>query len=74
MDIPGIPESITRDKYRTLLSAAGLVAEDLRSLEFRADGIYAEVLAKDESGRTRIDRANNEVVIHRVFIPVDDPA
>lgn len=73
MDIPGVPESITRAQYQSLLAAIGLPDLDrLRSLEFRADGIYAEVLAVDDAGRTLVDRMANDVVIHRVYIPVKD--
>lgn len=68
--IDGIPESITRDDYRTLIESVGLTVEALASLEFRPDGIYAEVIARDENGKMIAD--GEDVARHRVFIKVED--
>ena len=68
--IPGVPQSITREQYLALISAVGLDVRKCRTLEFRTDGIYAEVLDRDENNATRIDRTRDEAIIHRVYIPV----
>ena len=70
--ITGVPESLTREQYVSLIESVGFDVKDLRSLEFRMDGIYAEVMDRDESGRLHLDEARDEVVTNRVFIPVRD--
>lgn len=70
MNIPGVPESITRTEYLALIEATGIDPKDVRKLEFRADGIYAEVHARSGNGSMMIASATDEIVIHRVFIPV----
>lgn len=73
--IPGIPDSITRADYLRLIESVGLDPMRLRSLEFRMDGIYAEVKAsrpgKDENPVDLIDEGRMEVATHRVYIRVD---
>ena len=70
--ITGVPESLTREQYVSLIESVGFDVKDLRTLEFRMDGIYAEVMDRDESGRLHLDAARDEVVTNRVFIPVRD--
>jgi hypothetical protein len=72
VEIPGVPQTITRAQYTSLLEALGLEIKDLRHLEFRYDGIYAEVFARTPEGHLRVDRQKDEVVLHKVFIPVTD--
>jgi hypothetical protein len=73
MDVPGVPESITRAEYLALMASVGFSDLDhLRSLEFRADGVYAEVIAQDEAGRSLVDHAANDVAVHKVYVPVKD--
>jgi hypothetical protein len=71
MTIESVPESITRADYVSLIAAAGVKPEDTVSLEFRTDGIYAVVFAKDESGNRVVDPADG-FCKHTVFIPVTD--
>lgn len=70
--IMAVPESLTREQYTSLISAVGFDVKSLRSLEFRMDGIYAEVMERDEAGHLVLDRDRDEVVINKVFIPVGD--
>lgn len=78
MNIPGIPETITRAEFLALQTAIGLPVEDVVSLEFRRDGVYAEVYAKDDNGEPlTADKPGDEYApaIHKVFIRVvDEPA
>lgn len=72
-----VPESLTQAQYVSLIESVGLDPKLLRSLEFRVDGIYAEVMERSALGGFRIDLANDELVVNRVFIPikeVDDDA
>lgn len=69
--IVGVPESLTRVQVVHLIESLGFEAQLIRRLEFRLDGVYAEVMNKP----TRIDFIDNSVVVHTVFIPVDpDPS
>jgi len=67
-----VPESLTREQYLHLIRSVGFAPEALISLEFRADGVYAETFDLDESGRKRIDRTKGEVVKNTTFVPVVD--
>lgn len=69
--IAAVPESLTQDQYTSLIESVGFVAKDLRSLEFRTDGIYANVIERNERGFAVLDRDADEVVT-KVFIPVRD--
>lgn len=70
--IQGIPESITREQYLAMISAAGFDVNDLRRLEFRMDGIYADVMERSDKGHPVVDEQRNEVVVNQVYIPVKD--
>lgn len=70
MVVEAVPESITREQYVSLVSAVGFDVKDLKSLEFRQDGIYAEVYFRDEEGRMVIDQPAGDVVVNRVYVPV----
>ena len=70
--LDSIPDAISREAYMEVIRLLGLDPHDLRSLEFRMDGIYAEVRATSEDGRPVLDLMANESVVHRVFIPVKD--
>lgn len=54
--IEGVPESITREQYLDLMRAAGFEPDDLYSLTFRPDGIYATALPRDPETGKRIPR------------------
>jgi hypothetical protein len=70
--IDGVPESITRERYASLIAAVGFNVTDLRRLEFRLDGVYADVYDRDDKGHLRIDEQRNEAIVNRVYIPVMD--
>jgi len=70
--IPGVPESLTREQYMSLVESVGFDGKYLRSLEFRIDGIYAEVFERNEKGNLVLDTKLDEPVINRVYIPVRD--
>ena len=67
-----VPERISREAYVALIESLGLAVKDLRSLEFRMDGVYAEVYATGDDGRRIVAPNANELVRHRVYIPVVD--
>jgi len=72
MTIEAVPQSITREQYLSLMAAVGFDPNELRLLEFRTDGIYAEAYALNEAGNRYGDPMTNETVVNRVFIPVKD--
>lgn len=71
-----VPESITRRQYRDLMAAVGFVPENLASLRFATDGIYASVIERDENGAARYDWTEPgdqpRQVQHEVYVPVVD--
>lgn len=68
-DFPGIPKSITREQFTALVEGAGFKVKDLVSLEFKYNGIFAEVRAYNEQGHAyTVD--GETVATHRVCIPV----
>lgn len=74
MDIAGIPEAISRKAYTQLVEACGFDPEGLVSLDFRPDGIYAEMYATDDRGDRMIDRQASRAAVHRVYVRVVDDA
>ena len=68
--IPGIPESITRAAYIKLFEAVGIEPRDTKELMFCADGIYATVFARDESGARVIDPTMGPMN-NAIYIPVE---
>ncbi len=70
--VSNVPESITRADHVALIASVGFEVNGLRSLEFRLDGVYAEVYDRDEEGRIRLDVNRDEAIVNRVFIPVKD--
>lgn len=71
--IEGVPTSLTREQYIHLIESVGFTASRLRSLEFAAEGIYAEVIEFDAENRPVFDDTRGEArtAVNRVFIPVD---
>lgn len=67
--IEGVPESLTREQYKSLIAAVGLDTSRVKSLEFRMDGVYAEV----GTGKFDMlpDKPDREAT-HRVYIPIKD--
>ena len=71
--ITAVPEFLTQAQYVSLFAALGFEPKQLRSLEYRTDGVYAEVYELTERGYPRIDVDRNEAIVNKVFIPVRDP-
>jgi hypothetical protein len=70
--VVGVPESLTREQYVSLIESVGFEAKHLRSLEFRMDGIYAEVMDLKD-GKPHFGVGNDvRLATNRVFIPVKD--
>lgn len=65
-------KTITREQYVHLIGSVGFDARDLKSLEFRVDGIYAVVMERNKHGAYVIDAERNEVATSKVFIRVVD--
>ncbi|TDE02833.1 hypothetical protein [Jiangella asiatica] len=74
--IEGVPESISREDYLRLIASAGFDVNELRSLKFGYDGIYAEVIDRDNAGQPRYEgeavAGESGTVINTVYIPVQD--
>ena len=70
MNVEDVPETITRSAYTALIATAGFDPNRVRSLSFRPEGIYAEITALGPDGHGLVDGA--EVVVHRVFVRVED--
>jgi hypothetical protein len=67
--LEGVPSSISHEDFLGLVRSIGLDPKNLRSLEFRNPGIYAEVFARNSEGHLIVGD-DNEIVTHKVFIPV----
>lgn len=70
--ITAVPESISRETYLNLLALSGFDINAIRQLEFRPDGIYAEVFEDNAEGNHMADPTSGEVILNRVYIPVVD--
>ena len=70
--IPGVPESITRAAYTSLIAATGIDPHAITELSFRANGIYATVFYINERGAKEADRIGDTFLKHTVYIPVED--
>jgi len=69
--IPGVPESITREAYTSLIEATGIDPHAITELSFRADGIYATVFYINEYGAKEADKIGETFLKHNVYIPVE---
>lgn len=74
MQVPGVPEAVSRKAYTQLVEAYGFNPSELVSLEFRPDGIYASVYASDAAGHRMVDTQTEQALVHRVYVRVDDDA
>lgn len=74
ISIEGVPESIARADYLRLIESVGMDINRIRSLEFRADGVYVAVKARRPGENHDIltgdGFGSNECATHRIFIPV----
>lgn len=71
--VNGVPESLTREQYTSLIAAVGFNVENLRKLEFRVEGVYAEVVERRPDGSFVIHSKDGTVAVNTVFIPIRDP-
>lgn len=71
--VEGAPATITREAYAALIAGAGFDVTRLRKLEFRSDGIYAEVKKTGPNGGDLIDDTLGEprMVVETVFVPIE---
>ena len=67
--IPGVPESISREAYKSLFEAVGIDPMQTKELSFRADGIHATVFALNNDGTRAYDPADGRPK-HLIYIPV----
>ena len=72
MKIPGVPESLPREKVIDFFKSVGLAANNCTSIELRPDGIYAEMFARTPEGAKVVDPQRGEIVLHKVYIPFVD--
>lgn len=68
--VPGVPETITREAYLSLVAATGMGPNNLVSLRFTTNGIYALAFVRDADGN--MVRDGNQAAKHRIFIRVVD--
>lgn len=69
--LDAVPQCISRDRYVELIRALGLDPTNVKRVEFRTDGVYVEVMYRNERGAQQLDEYANDVVHHRVYIPVE---
>ena len=72
--IPGVPESITRAAYKSLIEATGIDPHMITELSFKADGISATVFYINEDGAKVADKLGETYLKHEIYIPVKDEA
>lgn len=73
LTVPGVPQTITRERCCELIRGLGLDPFGLVSLEFQAGGlgIQAEVYAEDERGQRYLSDPDT-VATHRLCIRITD--
>ena len=71
LDLSKIPTRITRADYLQAIRNLGVDTDNVKSLEFKPDGIYLTVFAARRDGCRCIDR-HDGIPQHRLYIPVDD--
>jgi hypothetical protein len=64
-----VPESIPRKVVTTILNELGIDPASCLSLRLAHEGLYAEVFARDESGKKIVE--NDRLATHNVFIRFD---
>lgn len=72
VEIPGVPESITREAYSNLIRSLGLEPKELYELRFETKGIYATVIAKNADGKSYV--VKDEIAMHEIVIPIKENA
>lgn len=72
LTITGIPTSIPRSVYLSMIEHLGLESQDLRELTWGWDKITAVVMARNERGEHYVESSTNEVAVHEISIPIVD--
>lgn len=73
VDFPDIPASITMRARAELIASLGFRdINDLLLLEFRPDGVYAELIARNAAGRAMLDALSGDMLAHKIYIPIQD--
>ena len=72
--IAAVPESFTREQWKSLFDAVGIDPKECISLELLPDGAYATIIARNGEGRAFVDGSDAETSVrtHEVFVPVID--
>lgn len=70
MILPQVPDSIPRGAVLAVLRELGIDPGNCISLRMDRNGIFAEVFARDESGKKFVT-TNDEIATHSVFIRFD---
>lgn len=70
--IGSVPKNITRRRYVELLESVGFKANEVKAVEFAADGVYVTAFAMTEDGQKIIDPSPGSTGFakHRLFVPV----
>lgn len=71
-DIAGIPQTIARADYDSLIGSLGIELRWLRSLRFGYSCIEAEVVARNAAGNPYRSADGEGAAVHHVSIPVVD--
>lgn len=69
--IPGVPESISRADYSSLIAATGIDPKMITELSFKADGISATVFYINKDGAKVADKLGETYAKHIIYIPVE---
>lgn len=72
MDLPGVPETITRSALDALIASLGVDGERLVSLNIGWTSVEAEVAALGADGHPYRTPDGEHVARHRISIPVVD--
>lgn len=67
------PETIAMSKVRAFLAELGIDAKYLRELNVGMEGVYVEVVARDEKGSIYTE-ANGDIAMHRISMRLDRDA
>lgn len=68
--IEGIPDTIDRKALLGFLASAGFDPATVSALDLRPDGVFVTVKWRDADGHERLDYNRDEVIAHRVYVPL----
>jgi hypothetical protein len=74
VNIPGVPDSIPRERVRELFAGLGIDIAQVTQAGIHVgwDSITATVFATDENGRRYVERSTSEIAVHHVRIHIKD--